>query len=100
MKTIDLGRSGLRSSALAYGCWRLAGTWNPAEVTADIEAAGQRAGQRNPTHPAWVGYQLGKLLEPDTIILDDALSNSEHVTNYHRRSLPGTYFKSGGSSGG
>jgi predicted oxidoreductase len=33
----------LLSSALAYGCWRLAGTWNPSEVTADIEAAGRRA---------------------------------------------------------
>lgn len=43
MKTIALGGSGLKSSALAYGCWRLAGTWNPAEVTADIEAAGRRA---------------------------------------------------------
>jgi predicted oxidoreductase len=43
MKTIELGKSGLRSSALAYGCWRLAGTWNAAEVTADIEAAGRRS---------------------------------------------------------
>lgn len=43
MKTIELGRSGLRSSVLAYGCWRLAGTWNAAEVTREIEAAGCRA---------------------------------------------------------
>ena len=43
MKTIELGKSGLKSSALAYGCWRLAGTWSPAEVTPDIEAAGCRA---------------------------------------------------------
>jgi predicted oxidoreductase len=43
MRTIELGKSGLRSSALAYGCWRLAGTWSPAAVTSDIEAAGRAA---------------------------------------------------------
>ena len=43
MKTIKLGVSSLVSSCLAYGCWRVAGTWNPAEVTPDREAAGRRA---------------------------------------------------------
>ncbi|MEY4387464.1 MAG: hypothetical protein RLY20_2747 [Verrucomicrobiota bacterium] len=43
MRTIELGRSGLFSSALAYGCWRLASTWNPSEVTSDVEASGRRA---------------------------------------------------------
>jgi len=43
MRTIELGKSGLKSSVLAYGCWRLAGTWSPAEVTADVEAAGRKA---------------------------------------------------------
>jgi predicted oxidoreductase len=43
MKTIALGKSGLISSRLAYGCWRIAGSWNPAEVTPKSEAAGQRA---------------------------------------------------------
>lgn len=42
MKTIELGKSGLRPSALAYGCWRVAGTWSPGEVTPDVEAAGRR----------------------------------------------------------
>ena len=43
MQTIPLGVSSLHSSRLAYGCWRLAGTWNPAEVTAEGRAAGRRA---------------------------------------------------------
>jgi len=43
MKTIELGRSGLRCSALAYGCWRVAGTWDAREVTPDLEAAGRHA---------------------------------------------------------
>jgi predicted oxidoreductase len=43
MKTVPLGVSSLPSSRLAYGCWRVAGTWNPSEVTPDREAAGRRA---------------------------------------------------------
>lgn len=43
MKTIALGQSSLQTSRLAYGCWRLAGTWNPTEVTPALEAAGRVA---------------------------------------------------------
>jgi predicted oxidoreductase len=43
METIALGVSGLQASRLAYGCWRLAGTTNPAEVTPERRAAGRRA---------------------------------------------------------
>lgn len=43
MQTISLGVSSLVSSRLAYGCWRVAGTWDPAEVTPETRAAGVRA---------------------------------------------------------
>jgi len=43
MRTIPLGVSSLTSSRLAYGCWRVAGTWDPAEVTAASREAGRRA---------------------------------------------------------
>jgi predicted oxidoreductase len=43
METIPLGVSSLKSSRLAFGCWRLAGVRNPADVTAGHRAAGQRA---------------------------------------------------------
>lgn len=43
MQTIPLGVSSLISSRLAYGCWRVAGTWNPAEVTPTSRAAGREA---------------------------------------------------------
>lgn len=43
METIPLGVSSLKSSRLAYGCWRVAGTWNPAEVTPECRAAGVKA---------------------------------------------------------
>jgi predicted oxidoreductase len=43
MHTIPIGVSSLSSSRFAYGCWRIAGTWNPAEVTEESRAAGRRA---------------------------------------------------------
>lgn len=43
MQTLNLGISPLLSSRLAYGCWRVAGTSNPKEVTPELRAAGQRA---------------------------------------------------------
>ncbi len=43
MKTITIGKSSLSCSRLVYGCWRLAGTWNAAEVTPKGEAEGRRA---------------------------------------------------------
>ena len=43
MQTTLLGVSSLRSSRLAYGCWRVAGTWEPREVTPESRAAGRRA---------------------------------------------------------
>src|SRR5580765_2553597 len=43
MHASTLGASSLASSRLAYGCWRVAWTWDPAEVTDESRAAGQRA---------------------------------------------------------
>ena len=43
MKTIAIGSSALTTSRLAYGCWRIAGSWNPAEVNPDARASGRRA---------------------------------------------------------
>jgi acetolactate synthase-1/2/3 large subunit len=70
------------------------------EMVREAEKMAQRAGQRRPMHPRWVAYQLGKILEPNSIILDEALSNSGYVQEYHGRDLPNTYFGGGGSSGG
>jgi predicted oxidoreductase len=40
MQSVKLGKSKLESSALAYGCMRIPGTWDPSEVTdANREAA-------------------------------------------------------------
>src|ERR1043166_8132299 len=43
MQIITLGVSSLVASRLGYGCWRVAGTWDPAEVTPEARAVGRRA---------------------------------------------------------
>ncbi len=43
MKTIAIGKSDLRGGRIAYGCWRLAGTPYPSEVTPEREAQGVAA---------------------------------------------------------
>jgi acetolactate synthase I/II/III large subunit len=67
---------------------------------AEGERRAQEASKRNPIHPRWVGYQIGQILEPDSIVLDDGPTSSPHVQAYHRREQTGTYFRSGGSTGG
>jgi predicted oxidoreductase len=43
MQTMLLGVSSLRSSRLAYGCWRIAGSWDSSKITNESRAAGHRA---------------------------------------------------------
>lgn len=43
MEIVSLGTSQLQTSRLAYGCWRIAGSRNPAEVTPEKEDIGRRA---------------------------------------------------------
>lgn len=43
MKTIRLGSSSINVSRLAYGCWRIAGTWEPAQATTKSMAEGREA---------------------------------------------------------
>jgi acetolactate synthase-1/2/3 large subunit len=62
------------------------------------EQAAEQVARQRPIHPRWVRYQIGQILEPDAILVDDTLGGFE--PSYHRRTQPGTYFKSGGSSGG
>jgi acetolactate synthase I/II/III large subunit len=70
------------------------------EIETSNERLAHEAGRRKALHPRWVAYQMGKILGPDSIVLDDALSNSPYVSMYHGREQAGTYFSGGGSSGG
>ena len=47
-----------------------------------------------------VGFELGRLLDQDAIILNDGLSNGGYVQTYAKRNKVGTYFRSGSSAGG
>ncbi len=54
VKTISLGESTLRCTRIAYGCWRLAGTWDSTHVSPEREAQGRAA-----VHAAFeAGYTL------------------------------------------
>ena len=65
------------------------------ELVRQAEERGLKAGKRKPIHPLWVGYQLGSMMEKDAILVNDG-----QLRVYPGRDLPGTFFKSGGSSGG
>lgn len=43
MQKIPLGNSSLKSTRLAYGCWRIAGTWDAERVTPQARASGVQA---------------------------------------------------------
>jgi len=45
METLQIGKSSLTASRIAYGCWRIAGTGESARVTPEAEAAGGKAVQ-------------------------------------------------------
>ena len=70
------------------------------EMTTREDDLAQEAAARSVPTGLLVSYELGKLLEPDTIVLNDGLSNGGFVQTYARRERVNTYFRSGSSSGG
>jgi len=73
---------------------------NKRKLVAQQEQQALEAGKLSHATGRWVGYQLGKILEPDTVVLNDGLTNGAFVHAYARREKPGTYFRSGSSAGG
>lgn len=43
MKTVTLGNSSLAASRIAFGCWRIAGTWDAKAVTPDAMKRGRQS---------------------------------------------------------
>jgi acetolactate synthase-1/2/3 large subunit len=70
------------------------------EMVAHAEALAQEDLRHGRLTGRVVGYELGQMLEPTAIVLNDALSNGGFVQTYAGRTRPGTYFRSGSSSGG
>jgi acetolactate synthase-1/2/3 large subunit len=70
------------------------------EIEAELAEQAALAAKQGKPNGRYVAHELGRLLNPDAILLNDAISNSEFVRAYARRSNAGSYFRSGGSSGG
>jgi acetolactate synthase-1/2/3 large subunit len=68
----------------------------------DARAAAEAAESCRKTVPSGcsIAYELGKVMAPDAILLNDGLSNGKFVHTYARRDRAGTSFKSGSSAGG
>ena len=52
----------------------------------------------SPITPQWLSHCINEVIAEDDILLDECVTNSDSVSSYIRRSQPGTYYKSGGSS--
>jgi acetolactate synthase-1/2/3 large subunit len=70
------------------------------QMLAKEESLALEDGRRPQPSGRWVAYELGRLLEADSIILNDGLSNGDFVRTYARRDKPGTYLRTGSSAGG
>jgi predicted oxidoreductase len=79
MKKVTLGKSSLVASRLAYGCWRIAGTWDPAAVTPDAIDRGREA--------VLAAYDAGYTLFDHADIYCDGVS--ETIFGQVLRKVPG-----------
>ena len=70
------------------------------EIESELQDQAAKAAKAGKPNGCFVAHELGKLLSPDAVLLNDAISNSEFVRAYARRQNAGSYFRSGGSSGG
>jgi acetolactate synthase-1/2/3 large subunit len=64
----------------------------------DEEAALSLA-KNTPISPLWLSYQLGKLFDDNSLVIDETLMLSP-LPRYLKLSTPGSYFRNPGSAGG
>jgi acetolactate synthase-1/2/3 large subunit len=69
-------------------------------IQAKQESDGVAAGRLATPTGRWVARELGRVLDPEAILLNDAISNGDLVRAYASRDQCGTYFRSGSSAGG
>ena len=53
-----------------------------------------------PIDPHWLCYELGRWLDPEAVLLDEAVSNSHLVGRYCRQDRPGSFLSPAGTGGG
>jgi acetolactate synthase-1/2/3 large subunit len=54
--------------------------------------------QQHPISPGWLSYCISRELDEETIILEEVVTNAASLVRHLKRSIPGTFFRSGGSS--
>ncbi|MBI4494944.1 MAG: thiamine pyrophosphate-requiring protein [Chloroflexi bacterium] len=87
-----------RRQAIAERRDRIAATSRARRENLDRRAQGLAG--RNPIAPAYVSYELGQVLGDEAILLDEAVGNSPNVQAHYQATRPGSFFRSGGTSGG
>ncbi len=70
------------------------------QIDAELKEQAALAAKLDRPNGRYVAHELGRLIQPDAILLNDAISNSEFVRAYARRQTAGSYLRSGGSAGG
>ena len=64
----------------------------------DAEHAAQSDAKRAVITPEWLSYCINQVIDKDTVVIDECVTNSPTVAAYVERSQPGTLYKSGGAS--
>lgn len=67
---------------------------------ADEQSRAEDAGRLARPTGRWLAYQLSQVLDPEAILMNDVVSSGHYVRDYARRSVPGTYLRTGSSAGG
>jgi acetolactate synthase-1/2/3 large subunit len=63
----------------------------------ETDALGRAAS--SPIDPLWLSYQIGKLVDDNSIVIDETLAHNR-LGAYMPSRVPGSYFRNPGSSGG
>jgi acetolactate synthase I/II/III large subunit len=63
----------------------------------EVDALGR--GTSLPIDPLWLSYQIGQLVDDDSIVIDETLAHNR-LGQYMPSRRPGSYFRNPGSSGG
>jgi len=70
------------------------------EIQAEEETLAIASGKKPRPDQRWACYQLGQILDKDAIVLNDVTAAHAYAQSYLRRDKPGTFFRSGTSTGG
>ena len=54
--------------------------------------------RRSPVTPQWLSSCINEVIDQDTVIMEECVTNSGVAASHVRRGRPGTFYKSGGSS--